>query len=631
MTHAARNRRRRRRVVLAALSGALVAVAAQGATTVPAAELTPQPVRDLHYGDVLFHYYQDDYFESIVRLEVSKDFGRLPHQAAEAELLSGGLYLSLGLHTEATRIFDRLLAGPVPQSVSDRAHFYLARIGYQRGYFAEAWRSLERIRGELPGELAAERKLLAANVLMEQGRYGEVAGALRGWNDDSLASRYGQFNLGVALIRNGQADAGGVLLDDIGQRAALDEEARSLKDRANLALGYASLQQHATDVAAAALSRVRLDGPFTSRALLGLGWAESDAHRPQQALVPWLELRGRRLLDASVQEAYLAVPFAYSQLAANNEAAGQYQAAVAAYAGEVGRIDESIAAISRGGFLDAILDAAPDESQAGWFWQLEKLPDAPHTRYLYHLLASHEFQEGLKNYRDLRIMRRNLARWQHSLAAFDDMIETRSSATAERMPRKDRMLATVDIESLAASYDEVSSRVHGIEQRRDVLALATADQARQLAALDRLAAVLHDLPAGAQRDALAERARLLRGTLIWQLDASYKRDLAALLSELQKAAAQLAEARNRVDLVKAAGDQAPLDTAGYTARVAELATRIRTLQPALDAAAHSQERVLAQLAVAELETQKRRLGSYASQAQYALAAIYDHAASGGGR
>ncbi len=40
----------------------------------------------------------------------------------------------------------------------------------------------------------------------------------------------------------------------------------------------------------------------------------------------------------------------------------------------------------------------------GWFWQLKQVPDAPHTRYLYHLLASHEFQEGLKNYRDLRIM-----------------------------------------------------------------------------------------------------------------------------------------------------------------------------------------------------------------------------------
>ena len=44
---------------------------------------------------------------ALVRLEVSRDLGRMDHHAAEAELLSGGLYLSLGLHEEATRIFDR--------------------------------------------------------------------------------------------------------------------------------------------------------------------------------------------------------------------------------------------------------------------------------------------------------------------------------------------------------------------------------------------------------------------------------------------------------------------------------------------------------------------------------------------
>jgi hypothetical protein len=631
MTHAARNGRRWRRVALAALSGVLAAAAAYGADAAPAAELLPQPVRDLHYGDVLFHYYQDDYFESIVRLEVAKDFGLLPHQAAEAELLAGGLYLSLGLHGEASRIFERLLAGPVPQSVSDRAHFYLARIGYQRGYLAEAWSSLERIRGQLPGDLEVERRLLSANVLMEQGRFGEAANALRNWNDESLASRYGRFNLGVALIRSGESAHGTVLLEDLGTRDAATEEERALRDRANLALGFASLQQHAPDVAVAALSRVRLDGPFTSRALLGLGWAESDAQRPERALVPWLELRNHKLLDASVQESYLAVPYAYAQLASNAEAAVHYRSAVDAYGAEVRRIDESIAVIGRGGFLDAILDAAPDERQAGWFWELERLPDAPQTRYLYHLLATHEFQEGLKNYRDLRIMRRNLARWQLSLEAFDGMIAARERAAAERTPRKDEMLATVDIESLAQRCGELDTRIAGIEQGRDVHALADADESRQLATLQRIDAALQALPAGPQRDALMERARLLRGTLLWSLDARYKRSLTSLKRELKLTHAQLAQARERVELVKAAAPQAQLDTAGYAARAAELAKRIRTIQPGLDAAAAAQEKVLARIAIAELELQKRRLGSYASQAQYALAAIYDHAAAGGGR
>ena len=104
----------------ALLAGAWFALAGGPAVAVrdepPDPDLPPpSKIRDLDYGDVLFHFFQDDYFESIVRLEANRDFDRLQHHAAEAELLAGGLYLSLGLHTEAERIFDRLLAGRFPR------------------------------------------------------------------------------------------------------------------------------------------------------------------------------------------------------------------------------------------------------------------------------------------------------------------------------------------------------------------------------------------------------------------------------------------------------------------------------------------------------------------------------------
>ena len=160
-----------------------------------------------------------------------------------------------------------------------------------------------------------------------------------------------------------------------------------MRDRANLALGFALLQERQPDPAVAALSRVRLDGPFTNRALLGLGWAEADAARPQRALVPWMELRGSAVVDAAVQESLLAVPFAYTRLAANGQAAEQYRHAVSAFAAESTRLDESVAAIRRGGFLDAVLDAAPDAASnpdsVGWLWQLQQCAGRPHTRYLY--------------------------------------------------------------------------------------------------------------------------------------------------------------------------------------------------------------------------------------------------------
>ena len=625
----------------ALLAGAWFALAGVPAVAVrdepPASDLPPpSKIRDLDYGDVLFHFFQDDYFEALVRLEVSHEMGRRPDHAAEAELLAGGLYLSLGLHGEAMRRFEAVLAGPVPQSVSDRAHFYLARIGYQRGYLEEAARSLGRVRGPLPGSLEPERRLLAANVLMAQGRYGEAAQTLEGWTDGSDWTYYARFNLGVALVRTGELARGRQLLESVGTMPVGNEEQRALRDRANLALGFALLQERQPDPAAAALARVRLDGPFTNRALLGLGWAEADAARPERALVPWLELRERPVLEAAVQESLLAVPSAYAQLAANGQAAEQYRHAVSAFAAETARLDESIAAIRGGGFLDAVLAAAatseakPDDAdRAGWLWQLKQAPDAPHTRYLYQLFASHAFQEGLRNYRDLGIMQRNLERWAGSLEAFHEMVAARESETARRTPRKAEMLAGTDLDSFEARRAALEARVAGLVAARDVTALATPEEAARWRKLEELVARTAALPPGTQRDALAERVRLLRGTLAWQLDADYKLRLSRLRASLAEADEALAEARRRRALVEQAGDLAPRNTAGFDERVRGIERRMERLRPAIDAAAAAQERLLADIAVRELEAQKARLASYATQAQFALAALYDGASAGG--
>ena len=100
---------------------------------------------------------------------------------------------------------------------------------------------------------------------------------------------------------------------------------------------------------------MRLEGPQSNKALLGAGWADSAEKRYTKALAPWLELRGRNMLDAAVQESYLAVPYAYAQLDANKQAAEQYMLAVDGVRQESQRIDQSIAAIRSGQLLDAIV------------------------------------------------------------------------------------------------------------------------------------------------------------------------------------------------------------------------------------------------------------------------------------
>ncbi len=92
--------------------------------------------------------FQDDYFDSITRLLAARQLERLPHTQEEAELLLGGLYLSLGEHVEAGKIFEALLTENTSEAVRNKAWFYLGKVWYQRGYLEESERALRQVSDE---------------------------------------------------------------------------------------------------------------------------------------------------------------------------------------------------------------------------------------------------------------------------------------------------------------------------------------------------------------------------------------------------------------------------------------------------------------------------------------------------
>ncbi len=595
---------------------------------------TPQQVKDLHWGEVLFYFYQDENLAALTRLGAAQDFQRVTHHSVEADLLKGGLYLSLGQHQEAGRIFKALLNDNVSLDVRNRAWFYLAKIWYQRGYLEDAQIALNSIRGALPGDLEPERHLLEAQVLMYLDRYDEAIRVLERWqpvgDGADVWSAYARFNIGVALVRKDRLEDAAKLLDAVGQLDASTDELEALRDKANLALGFAWLKAGRAAEAKTVLQRVRLAGPLSNKALLGAGWADSAQKNYTRALVPWLELRGRNILDSAVQEAYLAVPYAYAQLDATQQAAEQYTLAVNAFNDESKRIDESIAAIRSGQWLDAIM-ANDKAERVGWYWQLQNLPDAPETRYLYHLLASNEFQEGLKNYRDLRLMQTSLSAWTLTIEAFNDMIDTRRHAFEQRMPALQRTVETVDMDALEAHRNELESRVGAIERNTDGVGLATERELEQWRKVEHIEQGLQRAdPSDPMVVEMRDKVRLLRGRLLWDFNSSYKARLWKERKELRELDVAYKEARRRQVLVERARGEYPARTDEFAKRIAGLQPRLTEIDARLAAVASKQNQYLASIAIRELQAQQQRLAAYSVQARFALASIYDRASSGSG-
>jgi hypothetical protein len=622
--HAVAHRPRRRLAGAAVALSVLSVLCALGCGAARAADAAARPVQDPHYGDVLFHFYQENYFTSVTTLMASQQFNRVPQHADEAELLRGGMLLSYGMHREAGDIFAKLLDQGAAPAVRDRAWFYLAKIRYQRGLNAEAEDAINRVENKLPPDLDAERGLLKANLLMARSDFAGAAEVLSAMKDNPAAGPYVRFNLGVALIRNGDTQGGSELLDALGQAPAPNEELRSLRDKANVALGYAALHDDRAEAASNVLQRVRLNGMQSNKALLGFGWAADALKQPRQALVPWTELSQRDSSDAAVLEARIAVPYAYSELGAYGQSLAQYNEAIAGFERESKNLDESIAAIRAGKLVGGLLEKNPGD-QMGWFWNITELPEMPHAGHLAPVLAQHEFQEAFKNYRDLRFLSTNLSEWQDKLGVFGDMLANRSKAFAERLPKIRAQAADTGIAAQQKRRDGLAAELATAEASGDGAAFADA---RQRGLMDRLASVQALLKSAGNDPEMAaarERAERVAGALTWQLAQDHSGRLWGARKDLQSIDTELTQARIRDAALAQAQRDEPVRFDAFAKRIAALDPQIKALLPRVQALANEQQQAVQDIAVAELNRQKERLATYLTQARFAVAQLYDRA------
>lgn len=595
-----------------------------------AAKIDKEPIviQDPQYGEVLFYFYQEDYFPAIVRLLAAQEKQQLNDHAEDAELLLGGMYLSYGHHLEAAAIFERMLADNVSTEIRDRTWFFLSKIWYQRGYLDKSQEALGFIEGELPKNLQREALMLEAQILIDAGEYDGAIALLRNWKGKTEWASYAKFNVGVALVRSGRIEEAQALLNDLGSMNPFNEELTSLRDKANLALGYALLQDKQPLAAKIPLQRVRLDGPFSNKALLGVGWADAELDNYQRALVPWMELRGRDLLDSAVQESMLAIPFALSELDSISQAADHYLNAIEAFYEETSRLDRTIAHIESGEMFEQFLSIDPTDS-TGWYWQLEQLPEGPEARYLFHLLATHEFQEGLKNFRDLNYLHHNLDAWQRSVDVYANMLETRKEAYEQRLPRVEESLARADLDGMVSQKLEFDSTLNSIEESHDWLALATRsefDMWGEITGLEITPALRADIPEAAE---VRDKIQLLKGVLQWQLEKDFKSRLWRIRRNLNDAGeALVATQRSRRQIDETIRNE-PLRFEALSNRVYGLGPDIEGMKMRVDDALAAQRGLLQSIAVGELQAQKQRLDVYTIQARFALAAIYDIAATEG--
>jgi hypothetical protein len=590
---------------------------------------------DLYFGEALYLAYQQRYFEALERLdtEIGQHYrvdepklDSLQPYIDHAEFSVGDFELYYRMHHRAGRAIRAILEGNVEESVRNEAAFRLAKIHLQKDQPRDALLALDGINGRIPEQIQDDADFLRANIYLAMNRPSDAVGVLRNLQDSKDLAGFSQYNLGIALLQDGRQDEAIRALDRAGHVAAGDRATLAIRDKSNLVLG--NLQFEASDFESAQLSldRVRLDGPFSNQALLRAGWADASAKNFERALVPWSILAKRDATDAAVQEAMLALPYAYSQLNVHGRSAVLYEQAVEAFGNELDKLDASIESIRTGGFLDALAREEIRQDK-DWVVRLRGLPDAPETFYLLALMASHDFQTALQNYLDLEDLRSKLVSWQRSLDSFEDIIRLRNAYYEPLLPAIDARFRTLDaqVRLREEQRNHLDRRLQQLLIVPSPDSLATSDEQRIEARLEELEAGLRDAN-GPEAEALRSRIDRIRGALRWNIETQYHRRLTETHEHLRKLNEDMETMGAQYDAFVRARQAATHSYVGYEIPINRLRVRVGEALGRMELLIAQQGHVLESVAINELTGRRERLEDYQNQARFAFADSYDRAA-----
>ena len=270
-----------------------------GSSAFAASGLKDVELRDLYFGEVLYYAYQDMHFDALARLDTElsqyyeideSHLDPMHIHIGHAEFSIGDIELQYRMNQRAGKAIRAVLGEGIDMATRNQAALALARVFYKKNDPAstlyaldlirdepeksryEAKYTLDVLRGKPPETFETDVAYLRALANIGVGQFGEAVELLQPLRKEKSLQGYVLYNLGIALIQNGKEQEGLKVLDELGQLETSKNDLLALRDKTNMKLAYRYVDQGDTKQALKYFNRVRLDGPYSNKALLGACW-----------------------------------------------------------------------------------------------------------------------------------------------------------------------------------------------------------------------------------------------------------------------------------------------------------------------------------------------------------------------
>lgn len=594
----------------------------------------PHEVRDFAYGEFLYDYYQNRYFSSITKILVANERGQLKHHDEEAQLLLGALFISYGLLDEAETIFNRLIDVSVSKDTRNSAWFYLANLRYKLDQLDESEAILTQKLKDLSKAQEFERNVLLAVIDLQKGKFKDAIAKLESIPKKARLDIYAKYNLGVAFAGIERGENAVTLFDEVltDSQNTLKElpksertELTAMKDRSALALGMNFLHLGDYDLAEAALKEIRLEGPYSNSALLTLGWARYSKKDPEGAFSPWFELIKRNPADPAVQEAYLQIPLVYEEMGALTDALQRYDQAFKVFNVQEAAIKKAQDRINQADWINQ-LSPVPDYKQD----PLDVIPDFTppasfETYYLYQFFASHRFNEGYRNYRELQRLKQLIISWQQTMPMYSDMVTSNRTKLAEMLPRVEKELNKAATQKAVTlkKLTQLTPRIKKALDDHDPVVTATQ---KEVARYDQIQEVADRINRHGDNKYFAkerEKIALMKGLWLWdQTEIQPEREW-AIEKEQLKLVKQLEALDEKTRSIMQTKQKVSNRFEGFEVRIDDLDKRLSELLVRIDEALLKYQGQLQKTAIRILDQNLEHLTYLKGQAIFNTARLQD--------
>jgi hypothetical protein len=605
--------------------------------------LAAQEVQDLRYGVVLYHYYQQSYFDALTETLVGEQRDDMTFHRDPAKLLRGGMSLSYGMGAQAETIFTELLDQLEGEKNRNRAWFYLAKLYYQRDDTERVYQVLDNINGQLDADLQQEYLFIKANLLLREGQLTAADQVAEEIDKRSPWLAYYYFNRGSsqAVIGEWQAAVNSferidtLAFEESDRKASdaenesvtnntvlIDEEFDLLKDRAYIAAGYSQLGAADYSSAIDSFIKVRLESPIVNKALLGYGWSAVQQEQYQLALSPWQALSKGSLIDSSVQESLLAIPYIYEKLSSPASALQEYLRAENLFEQELVKLDAAIEAFSEGNVGDILF--LDQNINTDWVANEDYLPLNDQAPYLTELIIQDHFQNVIKNVVDIARMNNFLLDASTRLSALQGILDVQQSVWEQSLNQSQRESYHQRYQQLSTLHQQLKQQQSLAEQEADGRRYVSEEEQELWDIVDHASQLVTVFDqANENIDDEREQLRLYRGLLVWEAN-----EQAPVRSwEVQKQMRELEQLmdESREQLTVLDGLDADRYDAAFSGRIIAQQQQLELQRQLVTAALERAENEIRQLAINDLQQQHLRLSNYLGQAKLAIARLYDSA------